>query len=222
MEKSSIYTCPQLIDYVAEVGFLPLLNVGIPGWSADDAVDEECRYTEFPDGGWEWKLWEWKGSVIRESGCAYGKFFKKKAAFVSREWWPDFCNYRRSVSQPIEEGSIEDAIVETLKLNGSMITKQLRKACGFVGPTMRGKFDAYITKLQMAGHIVTEDFVYPVDKHGREYGFGWALLTTPENLFGRECCCAERSPEESRNRIAAQLKKILPGASDKTIDSVIG
>ena len=210
------------MDYVSEVGFLPLLNIGVPGWSADDAVAEECRYTVFPDGGWEWKLWEWKGSVIRESGCAYGKFFKKKAAFISREWWPDFCNYRRSVSPTIEEGSIEEAIVETLKLNGSMITKQLRKACGFTGPNMRGKFDSYLTKLQMAGRIVTEDFVYPTDKHGRQYGFGWSLLTTPESLFGKDYCMPDRTPEESKQRIAAQLKKLMPDVTEKTILSLIG
>ena len=220
--KRSIYTCPQLMDYVSEVGFLPLLNIGVPGWSADDAVAEECCYTVFPDGGWEWKLWEWKGSVIRESGCAYGKFFKKKAAFISREWWPDFCNYRRSVSPTIEEGSIEEAIVETLKLNGSMITKQLRKACGFTGPNMRGKFDSYLTKLQMAGRIVTEDFVYPTDKHGRQYGFGWSLLTTPESLFGKDYCMPDRTPEESKQRIAAQLKKLMPDVTEKTILSLIG
>lgn len=210
------------MDYISEVGFLPLLNIGVPGWSADDAVAEECRYTVFPDGGWEWKLWEWKGSVIRESGCAYGKFFKKKAAFISREWWPDFCNYRRSVSPTIEEGSIEEAIVETLKLNGSMITKQLRKACGFTGPNMRGKFDSYLTKLQMAGRIVTEDFVYPTDKHGRQYGFGWSLLTTPESLFGKDYCMPDRTPEESKQRIAAQLKKLMPDVTEKTILSLIG
>lgn len=53
-----------------------------------------------------------------------------------------------------------------------MITRDLRKACGFDRPKMRGKFDSYITRLQNAGYIVTEDFVYPHDKHGKEYGWG--------------------------------------------------
>lgn len=46
-----------------------------------------------------------------------------------RKWWPDFCNYRRSTHPYPTEGSFEEAIVETLKLNGSMITRDLRKAC---------------------------------------------------------------------------------------------
>lgn len=222
MMKDAIYSCPQLMDYVNEIGFLPLLNIGIERWSADDAVDEECRYTRFPDGGWEWKLWEWKGSVIRETGCAYGKFFCKKAGFISKDWWQHFCNYRRSISSPIAEGSIEEAIMETLKLGGSMITKQLRKECGFTGPKMRSKFDAYLTKLQMAGYIVTADFVYPTDVHGNEYGFGWSLLTTPESMFGKDQCHADCTPEESKAKLLEHFRKILPQASEKQLNKVIG
>lgn len=220
MEK--LYTCPQLMEYVDEVGMLPLLNMGVDGWSADDVVDEECHYTVLPDGGWEWPLWEWKGSIIRETGCAYGKFFRQKAAFISKEWWPDFCNWRRRKYPYPEEGTIEETILETLRCCGSMITRDLRKACGFTGTKMRGKFDSYITKLQMAGRIVTEDFVYPHDKHGKEYGWGWSLLTVPENLLGREACNIERAPEESRERMAEHLQRILQHASDKEIEKIIG
>ncbi len=222
MDREKIYTCPQLMNYIDEIGMLPLLNIGIEEWSADDVVDEECRYTAFPDGGWEWPLWEWKGSIIRETGCAYGKFFRQKAAFISMEWWPDFCNWRRSKNPYPEEGSVEDTILETLKHNGSMITRDLRKACGFIGPNMRSKFDSYLSRLQMAGRIVTEDFVYPHDKHGKQYGWGWSLLTTPENLFGKESCHTERTVEESRERIAGHLRKILPQASENDINKIIG
>ena len=39
-----------------------------------------------------------RGSLmfIRETGCAYGKFFENKAVFISKEWFPDFANYRRN------------------------------------------------------------------------------------------------------------------------------
>ena len=141
MIVNGIHNCSGLIDYINKIGFLPLLRMGIEGWSAEEAVDEECRYVSLPEGGWEWPLWEWKGDIIRESGCAYGKFFDRKAAFISREWWPDFCNWRRSVFPHPEEDSIEDMILQTLRENGSMITRDLRKACGFTGTKMRGKFD---------------------------------------------------------------------------------
>ena len=92
-----LHSCQELMAYIEEIGFLPLLPMGIPGWSADEIMDEDCQYVKLPDGGWEWPLWSWKGPILQESGCAYGKFFKRKAAFVSRAWWPDVCNYRRSI-----------------------------------------------------------------------------------------------------------------------------
>lgn len=221
MEKELIHSCPELIDYINEIGFLPLLPIGITGWSADEVVDEDCQYKSLPEGGWEWPIWEWKGSILQESGCAYGKFFKGKAAFISREWWPDFCNYRRNIYPYPEEGSIEEAILDVLRIEGSLITRDLRHLCGFTGPKMRSRFDAYITKLEMGGYIVTEDFVYPRDRHGREYGWGWSLLTTPESLFGKERCRTERTPQESYERILQHFKKILPDTAEKSIHSLL-
>ena len=217
-----ILNCAELTGFVNEIGFLPLLGMGIDGWSAEEQVDEECGYVKLPDGGWEWPLWEWKGSVIQESGCAYGKFFLGKAGFVSKTWWPDFCNWRRGRSPLIAEDSIEAMILATLKEHGSLITRELRAACGFAGTKMRGRFDSYITRLEMSCRIVTEDFVYPHDKHGKRYGWGWSLLTTPEALFGREACKADCAPEESYARLTEHFRKMLPDVSDNTIKRLLG
>ena len=119
--------------YIQEVGFLPLLNSGISGFSAEEAVSDDCRYVVFPDGGWDWPLWKWKGPIVTDGNCVYGKFFNKKAGFISREWWPDFCNYRRSRHPLPQLGSIEEAILLTLQEHGSLITRELRAACGFDG-----------------------------------------------------------------------------------------
>ena len=83
-----IQSCPQLIAFIGQVGFLPLLESGIDGYNAEALMGEEYHYTKFTDGSWEWPLWEWKGSCIREGNCVYGKFFAHKAGFVSRTWWP--------------------------------------------------------------------------------------------------------------------------------------
>lgn len=219
--NEKLHSCPELMEYINQVGFLPLLDMGIEDWSAEAMLDDDCQYVVLPEGGWEWPLWEWKGDIIRESGCAYGKFFNQKAAFISSEWWPHFCNYRRSIHPYPEEGSIEDAIVQVLSMNGSMITRELRKACGFTGPKMRSKFDGYISRLQMGGWIITEDFVYPHDKHGRKYGWGWSLLTTPENLFGRDACYAACTPAESHQCIVDHFRKILPQLTDEKIERLL-
>ena len=209
------------MELIQRVGFLPLLDSGIRGYSAEEVVDEDCRYVVMDDGGWDWPLWKWKGPIVTEGRCVYGKLFAGKAGFVSRDWWPDLCNWRRSKFAAPTEGSIEEAILLTLGEHGSMITRELRAACGFDGPKMRSRFDTYVTRLQMATRILTEDFVYPTDKHGREYGWGWSLLAIPEQLLGRDACRCHRTPEESYQRIYNHLRQLLPEATDKQIRRLI-
>ncbi|MBQ9668186.1 MAG: hypothetical protein IJV45_05540 [Prevotella sp.] len=220
--RTLIHSGAQLSALIQEVGFLPLLRSSVGGFSAEEVVDDDCRYVVFPDGGWNWPLWKWKGPIVAEGNCLYGKFFDSKAGFISRAWWPDFCNYRRSRNPAPAENSIEDVILTTLASEGSLITRELRAACGFTGPKMRSRFDAYVTRLQMACRIVTEDFVYPQDRHGHEYGWGWALLTTPEALHGREACRCARTPEESYARLHAHLHRLLPDATERQITKLLG
>lgn len=216
-----IDTAAELIELVRRVGFLPLLACGIEGFSADEAVADDCRYVTFPEGGWDWPMWKWKGPVVTEGGYAYGKFFAGKAGFVSPEWWPDLCNYRRATRPEPADDSVEAIILATLREQGPLVTRHLRAACGFTEPKMRSRFDAYVTRLEMDCRIVTQDFVYPRDRHNRAYGWGWSLLTTPEQLFGAEACHAERSPEESLARILAHLGSLLPHATEAQLRRII-
>lgn len=220
--KRKIHNCPELMETIDRFGFLPLLDGGVEGFSADAMVAADCRYRVLDDGGWEWPLWEWKGPAVTEGHYAYGKFFDSKAGFVTMEWWPDLYNWRRHRHPTPADDSIEGTILEILHVNGSMITRELRAACGFTGAKMRSRFDSYVTRLQAACRIVTEDFVYPTDRHGNQYGWGWALLNTPERLFGHEACLCDRSPEESHDRILAHLQKLLPYASEAQLDKIIG
>ena len=217
-----IHDCAALRQLIQEIGFLPLLDSAVPGFSAMEIVDEDCRYSTDPIEGFVWPLWEWKGPIILEGDCVYGKFFGGKAGFISLDWWPDFCNYRRSRHPRPDEGSIEDTILGVLQCNGSMITRELRSTCDFTGKGMRSRFDGYVTRLQMACRVVTEDFVYPQDKHGRSYGWGWSLLTTPERLYGPDSVHCIHTPDESLQRLHTHLTHLLPHASEREIAKMIG
>ena len=213
IEAGSILTCDQLIEAIQRVGLLPLLESGIPGFNAEAMVDEECRYVTNAEGGWDWALWKWKGPIVAEGRTVYGKVFNGKAGFVSRRWWPHLCNVRRAAAPPVEAGCVDELILDTLRTHGSMITRQLRDACGFGGPKMRSRFDALVTRLQMQCRVVTQDFVYPRDRHNREYGWGWALLTTPEQLLGEDACRCDAAPAESLQLMLAHLHSMVPGAT---------
>lgn len=201
--------CAELIDIINRIGFLPLLRMPY-GWSAEEIVNEECRYIQLDNGGWEWRLWRWKGDIIRDGGCAYGRFFESKATFISREWWQDFCNYRRSRFPMPEIGGIDDIVLQTIRECGSVSTSELRDACGFSGAKMKSKFNTCLQHLENGCHIVTEDFVYKHNRHGKEYGWGESVLTTPEHLFGKMTCTIDRSPEESRERIVNHFQRVMP------------
>ena len=66
MTFPEIYSANGLIELIQEIGFLPLLDSGINGFSAEEIVDEDCRYVTFPEGGWDWPLWKWKGEIVNE------------------------------------------------------------------------------------------------------------------------------------------------------------
>jgi len=53
-------------------------------------------------------------------------------------------------------------------------------------------------------------------------GRGTDPCPTPEDLYGKEACMCNRTPEESFQRIYDHLKEILPDASDKQILKLIG
>ena len=219
--KRNISTFHELMATIEELGFLPLLDGGVTGFSAEEMVDDDCRYVVTTDG-WDWPLWKWKGPIITEGNIIYGKFFNSKAGFVTLPWWQHLCNWRRSKSTEPSPGSIEETILLTLQEHGSLITRELRAMCGFTGSKMRSRFDSYITRLQMQCRIVTEDFVYPHDRHGREYGWGWSLLTTPEQLLGHEACQCDVTPEKSRQLIYDHLQSILPQATAHQLNRLIG
>ena len=60
MEFPEIYSASGLMKLIQQIGFLPLLDSGIVGFSAEEIVDEDCGYVALPEGGWEWPLWKWK------------------------------------------------------------------------------------------------------------------------------------------------------------------
>lgn len=228
MRYNNISSEEELVEVIREVGFLPLLPCHITGFSVEEMVDADCRYQVLEDGSWDWPMWKWKGSILSLGECTYGKFYCSKAGYLSMSWWQDMMNYRRAAAGAPAEDSIEEVILETLQAGGSMITRDLRAACEFTGKNMRSRFDSYVTRLQMQCRIVTEDFVYPRDRHGREYGWGWALLATPEELLGRELCTppcnddgSARTPEESLQRMKEHLANILPQATDKQISKLL-
>lgn len=214
----------ELAALIDEIGFLPFFQSPVPGFSLKDCVPPQLWFPEEGDG-----VWEWKGPVIRLTGGAYGKFFKGKAAFISRAWYPDFANYRRDgydFDAAYDDGLAsfkEKKIYDALAEDGNLLSKELRRRSAFVGQAKSG-YDATLTRLQMRGYITTTDFEYALDGKGNPYGWGIARYATPESHFGADFtdkvyAC---TPEQSARRILDHLEKLLPQATPAQLRALLG
>lgn len=221
----SVRSKRDLIDAVETFGFLPFFAGSVPGFSLEEHVLQDLWYTS---SSGEWKVWDWKGPVIRETGCAYGKFLEKKAVFISRDWFPDFANFRRDgydFDARFDDGlaSFRDReLFELVSANAPILSKDLKIKGNYRKGGKKG-FETSITRLQTQCYILISDFVYASDRFGNPYGWGIAEYATPEIQFGAAFSdrVYQRTPEESYQRVFAHLRALLPQASEQQLHRLL-
>ena len=221
MRNFTIKTKKGLEKLIEEIGFLPFFANSISGFSIEEHVTWENWYHSYDDS---WPVWEWKGPVIRETGCAYGKFFEKKACFISAEWYPDFANYRRDgydFDARYDDGLAQyrdKELYDLIDANAPIISKELKKLGDYRKGGKKG-FDTTVTRLQSQGYVLISDFVYMRDRYGQPYGWGVAEYSTPERLMGSAFTDSvyRRTPEESYERILDHFKTLFPGEDESTL-----
>ena len=84
-----IRSVEELLEAVEHYGFLPFFKNSIKGFSIEEMCPPELWFTDL-DGPWEWK-----GPAAKSGRCIYGKFFAGKAGYISKQWIPNFVNFRR-------------------------------------------------------------------------------------------------------------------------------
>lgn len=223
MKKFWLCCAQDLADLVQEWGVVPFFKNEIEGFSVEEHT---------PPGLWfgsEPGPWEWKGPVIRLSHCAYGKFYRGKACYISRELFPELANYRRDgydYDARMDEGLArqrDNAVMEELWRVPSYLSKDLRSLVCFT-PARKKEFDGSLVFLQMQCYVNIADFEYERDKHGKEYGWGLARYTTPEAFFGTYFSerVYKNSPAESKEILREHLQKLLPHADGAKIGRFLG
>lgn len=216
---NQLKSADDIVQLVQEIGFLPFFANDIKGFSIEENCPPELWFADDVDGPWEWK-----GPVARSGKCVYGKFFNKKAGFVSLDWFPDFANYRRDgydFDARYDDGLAsrkDKGVYDTIAEKGSLLSKELKELCNYRKGGNKG-FDTVITRLQMQTYVSIADFVYMQDKFGRTYGWGVAKYSTPEELFGYEVVTSayQRDPQESKERLIEHLSRILPNTTESQI-----
>lgn len=225
----------KLEEYAIYYGILPFFPNPINGLSVEEMAAPGMLF-----GGNSYEgCWEWKGPVIRKRTTAYGKFFRKKAGFVSLELLPDFLNYRRFVN-PVKEGSMDEMLLDIIRENDSLTSTELRQLI-FGGRKRtdwrdlpefslipnedsgkRKSLEGPLQRLQMGGRIIISDFEYKKTKSGERYGWGVARYSTPELIFPDLVDKTDHhSPEESLETLITFIRSRSPFASRNKILELI-
>jgi hypothetical protein len=172
--------------------------------------------------------WEWKGPVINELNCAYGKFFEKKAVYISKEWFPDFANYRRDgydFDAAWDDELVQrryKAIMDICEDGGMHPGFELKPAAGF-GKDGYKNFDGCITQLQMQTYLIIRKFERRRNKRGQSYGMAVSYYQKPEELWGYEHVTSayKEDPSVSAERIFARAKEVFPEADDAALRRIL-
>ena len=104
MNFPEIYSATGMMELIQKIGFLPLLDSGIEGFSAEDIVAEDCGYVTFPEGGWDWPLWKWKGEIVQEmlhspDNHLTGKHLQRFYDLRPRKWRKNEAEMQKQVPQ---------------------------------------------------------------------------------------------------------------------------
>lgn len=226
-DPECIHTVDEAIEYINEIGFLPLFKNEIPGFSLEERTVPEYWWCEDP------KLdpWIWREIIARTGEIAYGKFFDKKAGFISAKWLPVFANYRRDGydfdalyedgKAPRKHKKIMENFIDD-KADSKILSNQLKQMAGFGKDGEKG-FDGAVTSLMMQLYLCNSDFRKRKNKNGQEYGWNVAEYSTPECIWGYEAITSnyKTDPKDSWKKIVDYMHDIYPIATDKQIKKVL-
>ena len=225
----------ELVNWINEIGFLPLFANPVTGFSAEEHVSSLFWWT----GNLQEDPWEWREIIARSHQVAYGKLFDKKAGFISLEWLPVFVNCRRNgydFDARWEDGLAgrrEKLVMDLLTdhdKDGDLIfpdirilSTDLKRKAGF-GKNGEKNFPGILTGLQMETYLVITDFHKRKNKKGSEYGMPVSILQPPEAVWGYEQVTSQygESPVDSWKKIIERIKENFPGRDQNEIIKLIG
>ena len=224
-DPSRIKSWQELVAWVDEVGFLPLFKNEVAGFS----VEEHTASLSWWTGDERHDPWEWRRLIARSGQAAYGKFFGKKAGFISKAWFSHFANWRRDGydfdSRWDEElASLrQKRIMDQFEDHQELFSFELKRLAGF-GKGGEKNFEGTVTDLQMRCYLLIRDFRQRINKKGQPYGWHISVYTTPEALWGYDHIASAYStdPAQSKKLVYQQVQKHFPQATETALAAVLG
>ena len=219
-----IHTVEQLMDYIDQIGFLPLFRNDIPGFSVEEHTVAQGWWSGDPDKD----PWIWREIIARSGRIAYGKFFGKKAGFVSKDWFPCFANFRRdgydfdALWDDEKASRAAKKIMDLFEAEEELFSFEVKKRAGF-GKEGEKNFEGVAAGLQMQTYLCVKDFRQKRNKTGKAYGWSIAVYTKPEQLWGYDYISRGygEEPAVSYQRMAEHLKKLFPESGQEQIRKIV-
>lgn len=219
-----IHTPEELSDLVEEAGFLPLFRNDIKGFSVEEHTAAEYWWTKDP----ERDPWLWRVQLAQSDNLAYGKFFNKKAGFISKEWFSCFANYRRNgydFDSLYEDGYAKNRckkIMDLFEQKEVISSIDIKRSAGF-GKNGEKNFNGILTELQMQLYLIIREFHKKKNKNGVEYGLSVGYYAKPESVWGYDyvTSCYKETRNESRARMESFLIKRYPDADKNAIEKFL-
>lgn len=224
-DPQCIRTIEELIAYIDQMGFVPLFRNEIPGFS----VEEHTVSEDWWSGNIERDPWEWRALIARSGKIAYGKFFGKKAGFISKEWIPYFANYRRNgydfdaLWEDKKASRISKKIMDLFSEDTELFSFEMKRQTGF-GKNGEKNFEGVISNLQMQTYLCVRDFRKKKSKEGKEYGWAVAVYAMPERIWGYDYVTSSygETPQESYARLQNNIASKFPDIEITQIERLLG
>lgn len=206
----------ELKNLVNKIGFLPLFKGRIEGFSVEEHTNPKDWWGEKS----EKDPWEWRGVIASEGEIAYGKLFRNKAGFISKEWYPIFASYRRDgydFDSRYEDGLASmktKKIIDVLSDHKTLPSYEIKKLAGFSKDGEKG-FDGAMTLLQMQTYITVRGFQCKRNKKGEEYGWAVGLYSLSEELFGEDYVRSSYNipSEAAKDKIITHIREMFSNVS---------
>lgn len=229
IQMEMLHSVRDLENMIDRIGFLPLFaGDEVPGFSVQEMTEPASWWTGDP----KTDPWEWREEIANRKSAAYGRFFRGRAGFLSKECLPYFVNYRRDgydfdarwddelASE--RQKKIMDLFAteneEDTSVTPEIFTFEVKKQAGF-GAGREKNFEGTLTSLEMEGYLLIAGFEQRRNKKGQAFGMACARLTTPEKAFGYDAVRSRyaEDPKKSLEALKERVRAAFPDAPEQGI-----
>lgn len=223
-DPARLKTVDEALAYIESVGFLPLFANGIRGFSLEEHTYGPDWWSDDPARD----PWIWRQLLAGGGKIAYGKFYDKRAGFVSLKRFPAFANGARDGYD--FDARVDDElasrrqkkIMDCFSDAAELMSYELKRRAGFSAGGEKN-FEGTLTSLEGMTYLAVKEFRQKRNKFGQPYGWFIAVYAPPEAIFGEELVTRDyvEDPALSRAECVRCVKERFPKAAEKEIAALL-